>query len=123
MAEPTTEPTDPAEGPAEGPVDVREVELPAAGAGADVAGQGQIDILLDSSLVVAATLGETKVLIRDLLQAGPGTVITFDRKVGEPVDLYLSGVHFATGQMVVVGDHLGVRIAEILNPPPPEEGP
>jgi len=115
MAEPTTD-------PAEDSVDVREVDLPPAAAAGRGGGQRQIDILLDSSLVVSATLGETKVLIRDLLQAGPGTVITFDRNVGEPVDLYLSGVHFATGQMVVVGDHLGVRIAEILNPPPPEEG-
>ena len=119
MAEPDSTEANPA---ADG-VDVRDVELPPPVAGASAAGgQGQIEILLDSSLVVSATLGETKVLIRDLLQSGPGSVITFDRKVGEPVDLYLSGVHFATGQMVVVGDHLGVRITEVLSPPPADEG-
>ena len=103
-------------------VEVSEAQLPQAAPGAPGPGQGQIDILLDSSVQVSATLGRTKMLIRDLLQAGKGSIITFDRKVGEPVDLYLSGVHFATGQMVVVGDHLGVRIKEILAPLPVEEG-
>jgi predicted RecA/RadA family phage recombinase len=34
------------------------------------------------------------------------------------VDLYLRGVKFASGQLVVVGEQLGVRIKEIL----PAEG-
>ena len=109
--------------PAGDGVEVREAQLPEVAPSQASAGQGQIDILLDSSVQVSATLGETKMLIRDLLQAGTGSIITFDRKVGEPVDLYLSGVHFATGQMVVVGDHLGVRIKEIIAPAPIGDGP
>lgn len=112
MAEPET---DQGAAPDDG-VNVREADLPPAAAGDASAGPGQIDILLDSTLVVSATLGQTQVPIRDLLQTGAGSVITFDRKVGEPVDLYLSGVHFATGQMVVVGDKLGVRVKEVLAP-------
>jgi len=112
MAEPETDQG----GAPDGGVNVQEAELPAATPGDASAGPGQIDILLDSALVVSATLGQTKVSIRDLLQTGAGSVITFDRKVGEPVDLYLSGVHFATGQMVVVGDKLGVRVNEVLVP-------
>lgn len=117
MAEAATE----QQAPPDDGVEVREAELPEVAPTEAPAEKGQIDILLDSSVHVSATLGETKMLIRDLLQAGRGSIITFDRKVGEPVDLYLSGVHFATGQMVVVGDHLGVRIKEILAPGAPED--
>jgi len=111
-----------AEAPAQDGVEVRQAELPEVAPTGASGEQGQIDILLDSSLLVSATLGKTRMQIRDLLQAGRGSIIAFDRKVGEPIDLYLSGVHFATGQLVVVGDHLGVRITEILPPGAPEGG-
>ncbi len=95
-------------------VAVSEAELPeAADSGARVEG-GQIDILLDTSVQVTARLGEAEANIRDLLQFGPGSVLRLDRKVGEPVDLYIRGIHFATAKMVVVGDQLAVRISEIL---------
>lgn len=66
---------------------------------------------------VLAQLGQVEIAVRDLLQMGPGSVIQLDKKAGEPVDLYLRGVQFATGTLVVVGDQLGVRIKEILSAP------
>jgi len=45
---------------------------------------------------------------------GPGSVLELDKKVGEPIDLYLRGIRFASGSLVVVGDQLGVKIREIL---------
>jgi flagellar motor switch protein FliN/FliY len=60
---------------------------------------------------------------RDLLQLGPGAVVTLDRQVGEPVDLILNGVRFATGHLVVVGDQLGIRIKDILASPAPPAAP
>jgi flagellar motor switch protein FliN/FliY len=52
-----------------------------------------------------------------VLELGPGAVVTLDRVAGEPVDLILNGECFATGNLVVVGDRLGVRIREILSLP------
>ena len=40
--------------------------------------------------------------------------MTVNKLVGEPLDLYLKGIRFATGQLVVAGDMLGVRIIDIL---------
>ena len=98
-------------------VEVRDAELTEADeTTVPSSAPGQIDILLDSHLSVSATLGQAQVLVRDLLQLGPGSVIKLDRAVGEPIDLYLRGIHFATGQLVVVGEHLAVRIKEILSP-------
>lgn len=98
---------------------VSEAELPQACPGIVPGAPGQIEILLDAQMGVMVELGRAEVLVRDLLALGAGSVIKLDRRKGEPVDLYLRGVKFATGNLVVVGDHLGVRVREILSPPKP----
>ena len=96
-------------------VEVNEAELPEAAERNTTGGGGQIDILLDASVSFAVHLGQADVPVRDLLQMGAGSVVKLDKRVGEPVDLYLRGVKFATGSMVVVGDQLAVRVEEILS--------
>lgn len=94
--------------------EVHEAELPEAAEKAGEAPGGQIDILLDTSLSLSAQLGQAEIQVRQLLRLSPGSVVRLDRQVGEPVDLFLRGIRFATGELVVVGEHLGVRIKEIL---------
>ena len=77
-------------------------------------GGGQIDILLDTEMTITACLGEVTIAVRELLQMGQGSVLTLDKQVGQPLDLYLRGVRFATGKLVVVGSQLGIRVEEIL---------
>jgi flagellar motor switch protein FliN/FliY len=96
-------------------VEARPVELPEVADKTVKIPSGQIDILLDASMTVEARMGEADLRVCDVLQLGPGSVLKLDRKVGEPVDLYLRGIKFASGQLVVVGDQLGVRIKEILS--------
>lgn len=103
-------------------VEVQNAELPEAEDSPPVGPGGQVDILLDTALTVSASLGETEMEVRDLLQLGPGSVLKLDRRVGEPVDLVLRGIKFAKGVLVVVGDRLGVRIKEILPPAERAEG-
>ena len=107
--------------PGEPEVEVQSAELPEAEDSPPVGPGGQVDILLDTALTVSASLGETEMEVRDLLQLGPGSVLKLDRRVVEPVDLVLRGIKFAKGVLVVVGDRLGVRIKEIL--PPAERTP
>lgn len=80
------------------------------------AGAGQIDILLDADLPITVQLGTVQTQVRQLLSLGPGAVLKLDKAVGEPIDLLLRGVRFATGQLVVTGNQLGVRIREIIPP-------
>jgi flagellar motor switch protein FliN/FliY len=102
-------------------VEVQEVQLPQPQDRSPRPAAGQMDLLLDVTVKVQACLGEVETQVRDLLQINTGSVITLDRQVGEPVDLYLRGTRFATGHLVVVGDHLGVRIKEILQPAPADQ--
>jgi len=100
--------------PAKPAVEAHDAELPKAAETAAQAGGQQIDLLLETDMEVSVCLGKAELQVRDLLQAGPGSVIKLDRKAGEPVDLYLRGVRFATGSLVVIGEQLGVRVREIL---------
>lgn len=101
---------------ADAAVEVQQAELPEAEESPAAAPGGQIDLLLDATMSVSACLGEVEMEVGELLQLGPGAVVKLDRIAGEPVDLLLRGVRFATGTLVVVGERLGVRIQEILPP-------
>jgi flagellar motor switch protein FliN/FliY len=98
-------------------VEVHDAQFPEANDAGAAPGNGQIDMLLDAAMPVTVRLGEVEMLVRELLQLNQGQVITLTKRVGEPVDLYLRDRQFATGDLVVVGDRIGVRIREILSNP------
>lgn len=96
--------------------EVQAVDLPDANETAVPATGGQIDILLDTTMPIEIRLGDVELEVRELLKLAPGSIITLEKRVGEPLDLYIKGIKFATGELVVAGDQLGVRIQEILTP-------
>jgi flagellar motor switch protein FliN len=99
-------------------VDVQEAKLPEVAGGAAGEGTGQIDILLETLMPVQVQLAQTDLRVQELLQLSVGSVLKLDKRAGEPVDLFLRGVRFATGQLVVIEDRLGVRINKIMSPGP-----
>jgi flagellar motor switch protein FliN/FliY len=60
------------------------------------------DALLDVSLRVWAEIGRTRMPLADAMALAHGGVIDLDRKHNEPVDLFVNGLHFATGRLVTV---------------------
>ena len=62
----------------------------------------------------AVELGRAELRLRDLARLGAGSVVRLDRLTGEPADLVVNGRPFARGEIVVVGDHLGLRVTELL---------
>ena len=70
--------------------------------------------LLDVSMPVVIEIGRASMTIQEVLQLGIGSVIELDRAVGEPVDLFVSDRKFANGEIVVVGEHFGVRITHLV---------
>jgi len=73
------------------------------------------DALLDISMPVAIEIGRASMTVQEILQLGVGAVVQLDRIVGEPVDIYVSDRKFAQGEVVVVGEHFGVRITRVLS--------
>jgi flagellar motor switch protein FliN/FliY len=72
------------------------------------------DSLLDIAMPVAIEIGRASMTVQEILQLGIGSVIQLDRIVGEPVDIYVSDRKFAQGEVVVVGEHFGVRITRLM---------
>ncbi len=76
-----------------------------------------IGMLLDLTLPVSIELGRTAMTVQEILRLGRGSVIQLDRLAGEPIDIYVGERRFAEGEVVVLGEHFGVRITRVLANP------
>jgi flagellar motor switch protein FliN/FliY len=83
------------------------------------AARGSLQQLLEVSVCVTAELGRVTMSIGEILKLGPGSVVSLDRGVSEPIDLLVQGVPFARGEVVVIEDRFAIRIFEIIDPKQP----
>ena len=79
-------------------------------------GEGNVtlDAVSDIPVSVSVVLGKTSMQVNQLLKLGRGAVIELDRKVGEPIDIYVNNRLVARGEVVVVEDKIGVTMTEII---------
>ncbi len=63
---------------------------------------------------ISAVLGKTRIDVAQLKELGDGAIIELDRKVGEPIDLYVNDRLIARGELVMVDGALGVTMTEIV---------
>jgi flagellar motor switch protein FliN len=61
---------------------------------------------------VSVVLGRTHMPIRQLLKMGRGAVIDLDARHDDPVWIYANNELIARGEIVLVGDRIGVSITE-----------
>mgnify|MGYP002788775264 CR=1 FL=1 len=73
-----------------------------------------MDPIADLQRPLSVELGRTKMPIKEILRLGRGSVVQLDRLAGEPVDLYVGDRQFAEGEVVVMGEHFGIRITRIV---------
>ena len=91
---------------------------------AQVAGEnGEVPLamLLDLTLPVSIELGRTTLTVQEVLRLGRGSVVQLDRLAGEPIDIYVGDRRFAEGEVVVLGEHFGIRVTRIISRQPPGE--
>ena len=84
-------------------------------------GEVPLGLLLDLTLPVSIELGRTAMSVQDILRLGRGSVIQLERLAGEPIDVYVGDRRFAEGEVVVLGEHFGVRLTRILSRKTPAE--
>jgi flagellar motor switch protein FliN len=75
-----------------------------------------LDFLYDIPLEISVELGRTKMLIKDLLQLGQGSVIELNKLAGEPIEILVNQKLVARGEVVVVNEKFGVRLTDIISP-------
>jgi flagellar motor switch protein FliN/FliY len=94
------------------------VALPAASADTAPSPElgSKLDLLMDVELGVTLRFGGRRLLLREILELGPGSVVELDRQVQEPADLLLDGKLIARGEVVVVDGNYGLRVLEVIAP-------
>jgi flagellar motor switch protein FliN/FliY len=75
-----------------------------------------IDFLLDIPLQVTVQIGSTRMLIKELLQLGQGSVIELDKLAGEPMEVLVNNKLVARGEVVVVNEKFGIRLTDVVSP-------
>jgi flagellar motor switch protein FliN/FliY len=86
------------------------------GAGRGVEEPSGIELLMDIPLEISVELGRVRMLVKDVVELGTGSIVEIDKAAGEPVDVMVNGRVVAKGEVVVIEDNFGVRITEILTP-------
>jgi flagellar motor switch protein FliN/FliY len=82
---------------------------------AEAGAQKGLEFILDISLTISARLGSTKMMIRDLLQLGHGSIVELDKLAGEPLEILVNDKLIARGEVVVVNEKFGVRLTEVVS--------
>jgi flagellar motor switch protein FliN len=73
-----------------------------------------LTLLNDVHMEVTAELGRRRLKVRDIVGLQPGSVIELDRAAGSPVDVLVNGALVWHGEVVVVDEEFGIRVAEIV---------
>jgi flagellar motor switch protein FliN len=74
----------------------------------------ELEAVFDVPVRVQAVLGKSTMEVNQLLKLSPGSVIELDRRVGEAVDIFVNNRLVARGEVVIVDEHLGVTMTEIV---------
>ena len=90
-------------------------DLAELGAGVVSANEVPLAMLMDLTLPLSIELGRTRMTVQDILRLGRGSVVQLERLAGEPIDLYVADRRFAECEVVVLGEHFGVRITRIIS--------
>jgi len=91
---------------------VKFTEMEATGG---VTGASALSSLFRLTLPVTIELGRAQMTVQEVLDLARGSVVQLDRLVGEPVDVLVGDRRFAEGEVVVIGEHFGVRITRIIS--------
>ena len=96
-------------------MDVNSIEFPKLNLDSSSGNVSNLGILSDVSMEMSVELGRTRMLVKEILAIGEGTIIELDKLAGEPVDILVNQKMIARGEVVVIDENFGVRVTEILH--------
>lgn len=80
------------------------------------AGSLDQDLIRSIPVTLTVELGSAKLKLKDLLRLAQGSVLELDTAAGAMLDLKVNGTTIAKGEVVTVGDQLGLTVVEIVSP-------
>jgi flagellar motor switch protein FliN/FliY len=69
-----------------------------------------IDRILDINLELVVQIGTLKMRLKDVLDLYPGSILEIEKNADAPLDLSIGTKKLAKGEVVTVGENLGLRI-------------
>ena len=81
--------------------------------GQGIAGNWNIELLLDVELPISVSFGHSEMPLKDILKLGAGSVVELDKSVNDPVSIIVNHKPIAKGEVVMVDGNYGVRILEV----------
>ncbi|MGH9475131.1 MAG: FliM/FliN family flagellar motor switch protein [Terriglobales bacterium] len=75
----------------------------------------KFDMLLDVELDVTLRFGNRQMLLHDVAELAPGSVLELDRQIDDPVELLVGGKIVAWGEVVVVDGNYGLRLNRLVH--------
>lgn len=74
-----------------------------------------LEAVYDVPVLVSAVLGRSTMQVSQLLKLGRGAVVELDRKVGDPIDIFVNNRLIARGEVVMLDEtKLGITMTEIV---------
>jgi flagellar motor switch protein FliN len=89
--------------------------FPSLDGGAAPPAPKNLDFILDIPMQVTVQVGSTKMVIRELLQLGQGSVIELEKLAGEPMEVLVNNKLVARGEVVVVNEKFGIRLTDVIS--------
>ena len=74
----------------------------------------RLDLVLDVKVRVTVQLGTCELPMREIFELSPGTVLQLNQQARDPVQIRVNGKLVAYGEVVVIEDHFGVKITELV---------
>ena len=75
-----------------------------------------VKFIEDVPLIVIVEIGRTVMEVQNVLNLKKGSMVVFEKIVGEPMDVIVGNQLMARGEIVVVNERYGVRISEVTRP-------
>ena len=72
------------------------------------------DLLMDVKVRVWAELGRTRMPLADAVALDEGVLVDLDCEHHEPIDLFVNGLHYGRGRLVMVEGEWALTVDEIL---------
>lgn len=63
---------------------------------------------------LCAELGRAKLSLKDIIEYDSDSIISLDKNMNDPVDIFVDDILIARGQIVAIEDSYGIKIVEII---------
>ena len=75
--------------------------------------KNEISLIKDIPVTISVELGRKRMGINEVLHLSPGALITLQRQINEPIDLFVNDKLIGHGEIVAIDNYFGVRITNI----------